>query len=154
VGNPYRGETDLRLGDRTYPLRLTINTLAYLEGSLEATGFGLVQKLLGGGATVIRAVFHACLTVPRAREIPALFAELSLLDLGDLMEEQGGFTDKKLKETYWLLMVNAEIIDRDDAEKGGLIPKGKSGPKDGAGPETSTESAVPPMRLASGSAGS
>ena len=152
MSNPYRGETDLRLGDRTYPLRLTINMLAHLETTLDATGFGLLQKLLGGGATVIRAVFHACLTVQPARQLPAHLPELSLMDLGDLMEEQGGL--KALKETYWLLMVNAEVIDRDDAEKGGLIPKGKSGPKDGAGAETATESAVPQMRLASGSAGS
>ena len=147
--NAYRGETELQLGGRTYTLRFTTNAWARLESDLDAYGFSLLQKLLQGGATSMRAVFHTCLTTPTERDQPAQCPGLTPEDMGYLLDAAGGIGAVEVKLTYWLLMVNAELLDRETAEKNGLIPKSK-GPKESDVPETN----VPQMRLASGNAGS
>ena len=128
--NEYRGETSIILGGKTYELRLTTNRMAHLERMLECRGL-LPGRLLGAGADTVRAVFHVCLTVPLKKGAdPLIKPPFTLDDMGDLMDESGLPTQKgPISYAYWELLVAAGIVDREDAEKAGLVPVRKIVPK-------------------------
>jgi hypothetical protein len=131
--NPYRGETAITLGGRTYVLRLTMNVLAALEDALRTTE--LPQKLIDAGFATVRATFHVALTTPDRNGLRLMPAETTVEQVGDLLDDVGGLSVKTspVPTAYWELVVGAGFIDRDAAEQAGLVPRSeRPGKGDGA----------------------
>jgi hypothetical protein len=129
--NEHRGETPITLGDKTYELRLTTNRMAALEVLLDCRGM-IRGRLLGAGAETVRAVLYVCLTQPLKKGLPPCIKQpFSLDDMGDLIDAEGPPTqDGPISRAYWELLVNTGgFIEREDAERLGLIEARKGGPK-------------------------
>jgi hypothetical protein len=120
--NEHRGETALTLGGKSYAVRLTTNCLANLEVSLNARG-SLHNVMSEAGYHTVRAVFHAALTTPDAKGISHFAQATPLEHVGNLIDESGGLP--ALGPTYFLLCVNAGLLDRELCETLNLIPKEK-----------------------------
>ena len=123
MGNDLRGEVVLKLGDEQFILRFTNNVIANVEDALGIYGAVLAQALVRPSVRTIRAVLCCALNTPLDRGAKAHKPNLTLHEMGFLMDEYGR---DYLAETYWLLMVHGGIVLRANAEKAGLIPKEKA----------------------------
>ncbi len=127
--NQHRGETPLEVEGRPYRLRLTTNVLANLEDYLGLAGPDLLEGLRKGGVRAIRALLRAALATPRIADRPETAAIEDLTDqgAGELIDKVGLDTARM---TYWLLLANGGIFEREALEKVGLIPKHGAAPKE------------------------
>ncbi|MCA0405277.1 MAG: gene transfer agent family protein [Proteobacteria bacterium] len=85
MANPYRGEAELVLAGKTYPLRLTLGALAELETAFGVEGLGALGTRLGAGGLSARDLIH--LLAPLMRGGGARFGATevaSLVEASDL----------------------------------------------------------------------
>lgn len=142
--NQYRGDTEVRLGERVFRLRLTTHAWAYLESALHDLGRGHLfdeKGVIRPLASSVVAVLWACIAAPHDAP-PFTRAEVAaMLDEAGGVDVFGRVSNPTIVAAWARIMVNAGVLDLESAEAAGFIPSArKPDPKDGAAPD---EAAAP-----------
>jgi hypothetical protein len=113
MGNPFRGEAELKVGDQSYRLALDIN--GFIEAE-EASGLDTQALLAGVDASSFKA-FRAILFGALRRHHP----DVHLIQAGEIMSD-AGFDETAKLLTVMLLKAMPPV-----REKAGNPPKAKAG---------------------------